>query len=67
MFHRLKRTFCWDAIVQFDNNNRTVCGDSVKFIQQVYVSAFTRKTAIKLAFETLDEKYPKYKGYIQLL
>jgi hypothetical protein len=54
------------GLVQFDQGELTICGDSVKWLDELQIYATSNKKANKIAFEFLNEKYPEYGIMIQL-
>jgi hypothetical protein len=56
------------GLVQIDSetNEFTVCGDSVKWLENVYIETTSQRRADELMFEYFNTKYPQYKSYIQL-
>jgi hypothetical protein len=55
-------------MVQFDENNKLcIAGIKVKWLKKIIIKAWTEKQAEKKAFEYLNQKYPEYKNYIQLM
>jgi len=44
----------------------TICGDSVKWLETFSIKSTSEKRADKICFDWLNNKYPEYKGYIQL-
>ena len=65
---KLKRQYTFQGMVQFDENKKLViCGTSVKWLDTISVKAFTERKATSLVFDILENEYPQYKDYIQLL
>ena len=63
------RTFIFQAMVQFDSESShpTICGDQVKWLDIIKVQGLFYQRAISKAFTIFNEKYPEYKGFIQLI
>lgn len=60
------KTYYTQGIVQFDNGELTICGDSIKWLDEFQIKATSYKKADKVAFEYLKNKYPEYGDYVQL-
>ena len=62
------KTFIFQGLVQFDSedNKPTICGDRIKWLDVIKVKGFFYRRAETKAFEVFNEKYPEYKGFIQL-
>jgi hypothetical protein len=60
------KTYCPQGMVQFDENGMTICGDRIKWLDEFQITALSKKSGDKLAFDYLKNKYPEYKNYIQL-
>lgn len=54
------------ALVQFDKGELTICGDSVRWLDELKIQATSNKRACKVAFEYLKKKYPEYGDMVQL-
>lgn len=60
--------YYFNSMVQFDENNKLcIAGIKVKWLKKIIIKAWTEKQAEKKAFEYLNQKYPEYKNYIQLM
>jgi hypothetical protein len=61
-----KRKYSFQGCVQFINNKLTICGDTVRWLDNITIKDFTKERAAKKAFDFFKKKYPEYKDYIQL-
>lgn len=62
-----KRKYYFEGMVQFDERGLvTICGQSLVWLDPITIEAFTFGGAEKKALEYFNEKYPAYKGYVQL-
>jgi len=60
--------FTFQGMVQFDSksNQLNSCGDVVKWLDVFKCEGASYKQAELKAYKYFNNKYPKYKGYIQL-
>jgi len=61
-----KRKYFFQGMVQFFEEEPTICGDSVKWLDKLKIVDYSEKRASKKAFDILNKKYPEYSGFIQL-
>ena len=63
------RKFIIQGMVQFDSESKkpTICGDLVRWLDVFKCKVWFEKQAEKKAWKYFNEKYPQWKGYIQLI
>lgn len=62
----VQKKYYMQGLVQFDDDQLTICGDRIKWLDEFSIIAISQKHADKLAFNYLKEKYPMYGDYVQL-
>lgn len=67
----LYRTFYFKGMVQFEEGTKgeripTICGDSVRWLKEISVKAFTYNKAETEALKIFNNKYPQYNGLVQI-
>lgn len=60
------KTYLNQGMVQFDNDELTICGNKVRWLENIEVRTTSSKRADMLSFIFLRNKYPEYDGYLQL-
>ena len=66
MFNYFKKTYHFQGMVQFFEGKPAICGDSVTWLEQLKIKAFTYNKACDIGFDFFREKYPEYVGFISL-
>ena len=64
-----KKEYIFQGMVQFDKSNikePVICGDIVRWLDEVSVKAYTKRKALNIAIKLLNEKYSQYKKMVQI-
>jgi hypothetical protein len=61
------KKYSWWGMVQYDEHNQlTVCGNKVRWLEEVEVEEMSYEKAVTEAFKILKSKYPEYGDNILL-
>lgn len=61
-----KRTYYFQGHVQFFEDAPALVGNKILWLDTFAIEDYTEKRAEKKVMESLEKKYPEYKGYIQI-